>query len=59
MRRRDRVLGRRARGLLCEVGREPLVEELDGDGYRGAKRLGEPLGLGRLLAALAVKKWCT
>ena len=51
MRRRERVLGRRARGLLREVGREALVVELDRDVDDGAKRLDEALGLGRLLAA--------
>ena len=39
--------------LLCEVGREALVEALDRDGGRGAQRLHEPLRLARLLAALS------
>ena len=51
MRRRERVLGRRAGGLLREVGREALVEELDGDVDGAAQRVDEALGLGRLLAA--------
>ena len=50
---RDRILGRRARGLLCEVGREALVEQLDGDVEDAAQGLGEALRLLRLLAARA------
>ena len=47
----ERVLGRGAGRLLCEVGREALVEELDRDVDDGAQRLDEALGLGDLLAA--------
>src|SRR5579862_8524669 len=55
MRRCDRVLGRRAGCLLREVGREALVEQLDGDGDDVTKRLGEALRLGGLLSALAAQ----
>ena len=57
------VLRRRARPpasvperLLSEVGREALVEELDGDVERRAQRFDEALGLARLLAVLAAQR---
>ncbi len=56
MRRRDRVLGRGSGGLLREVGREALVEQLDGDVHGRAQRVDEALRLGRLLATLAAQR---
>src|SRR5438132_189603 len=54
MRGGARVLGRGGPGILRrEIGREPLVERLDGNVDRRAQRLYEPLRLLRLLAAAA------
>src|SRR5919109_1088334 len=49
--RRPRVLR-----ALGEIGREALVEALDGDVERGAQRLDEAFGLGGLVAALAAHR---
>ena len=56
MRGGTRVLRRRRRVLLGEVGGEALVEELHRHVDGGAQRLREPLGRARLLAAIAAER---
>src|SRR4029077_4591341 len=55
-RTRQRVLRGGACRLLCQIGREPLVEQLDRDVEDALERLGEALGLGRLLRARAAQR---
>lgn len=53
MRCGPRVFRSRGRRLLGEIGREPLVEALDGNGGRGAQRFHKLRRLARLLAVLS------